>query len=551
MQAVTQGGVLIIEEEKMEGCAFFAQEDSQVELWHRRLGHPHAEALVQMAKEKLDSGLPSKPEAFIRLKDKTCESCVLSKQHRLPFPTSTRTSSGALDLLHVDLCGPLPENNRGGKRYFLTLIDDYFRASLVYFLTHKSQTGKLLKGAILLLENQFERKVKKIQSDRGTEFVNKEFLDFLGEKGIILQTTNPYSPEQNGVAERLYRTLMEKARALLQHAGLPKDLWADAVFTANHVRNRTLSSVHGRTPLEMLTGTKPTVAHLHVFGSTCFAHVPKEKRKKLEPVSVKGIFIGYEPDTKGYRVLRDSDGGVTVSKDVTFIETMGKNEAKLQTLNTENTEPPLSEEDQEETLQPEPSKKGTIPPKEPTTPATKAEAPLQQTNYSLRGAHERRANTLYPDTEWDNQTDGRANAAMQQTEGDDHQRAKPTEQDGARGLSRVSHLVSPDAGATPTGEASTEGSHNEQSGARDLSRVSHCVSPAAGATPTGEASSGGNSLEREPTTRAEALSRPDADLWQKAMDEKYQSLLEHKTWTVEESLQGVKPVPARWTFKIK
>lgn len=101
------------------------------------------------------------------------------------------------------------------------------------------------------------------------------------------------------------------------------------------------------------------------------------------------------------------------------------------------------------------------------------------------------------------------------------ERAKPTEQDGARGLSRVSHLVSPDAGATSMGEASTRGSHNEQSGACGLSRVGYSVSPAAGATPLGEVSSGGNLLEREPTTRAEALSRPDAGLWQKAMDEEY------------------------------
>jgi hypothetical protein len=121
--------------------------------------------------------------------------------------------------------------------------------------------------------------------------------------------------------------------------------------------------------------------------------VLKERRKKLDPVSMKGIFIGYEPDTKGYRVLKDLDGGVTVLSDGMFIETIWENEAKLQILNTENTEPPLSEEDQERTLQPKPSEKETMPPKEPTTPATTAEAPPQQTNYNLRGAHEQRAGT--------------------------------------------------------------------------------------------------------------------------------------------------------------
>jgi hypothetical protein len=144
--------------------------------------------------------------------------------------------------------------------------------------------------------------------------------DFCQAKGIVHRTTNPYSSQENGVAERLNRTLVERARALLDSSGLEKKFWAEAVHTVNYLRNRTISRVHGKTPLEVLTGEKPSVSHLRVFGSKCFVHVPQEKRKKLDPVAEEGILIGYKANSKGYRILRKSDGGVQVSKDVKFLE---------------------------------------------------------------------------------------------------------------------------------------------------------------------------------------------------------------------------------------
>ncbi|GIL56110.1 hypothetical protein Vafri_11546, partial [Volvox africanus] len=132
---------------------------------------------------------------------------------------------------------------------------------------------------------------------------------YFGEKGIIHGTTVGYSPEQNGAAEHLNRTLLEKTWAMLAESGLPLKLWAEAMATANLLRN--VSPVVGMavTPYEAFTGTKPDISHLRVFGCAAYAHVPKEKRNKLQPVSRKGVLVGYEQGRQ-YRILFDDVIGI-------------------------------------------------------------------------------------------------------------------------------------------------------------------------------------------------------------------------------------------------
>jgi transposase InsO family protein len=159
-----------------------------------------------------------------------------------------------------------------------------------------------------------------VRGDRGGEFWSKEMQSYCASKGIVHQKTNPYSSQENGVAERLNRTLMEKARAMLQGSSLSDKYWGEAVLTASYVRNRTVVQVHGKTPLELLTGKKPRVENLQVFGTVAYVYVPQQKRKKLDAVAEKGIFLGYEANTMGYHVLNMKDKKIMVSKDVTFVE---------------------------------------------------------------------------------------------------------------------------------------------------------------------------------------------------------------------------------------
>ena len=134
-----------------------------------------------------------------------------------------------------------------------------------------------------------------MRSDNGTEYVNGTLERFFKKNGIVHETTAPYTPQQNGKAERLNRTLVEKVRAMLYDAKLPKKFWAEAIVTANYTRVRSPTSGSTITPYEAFHGAKPDVSNLRVFGATAYAHTPKEKRRKLDSKAQKGIFLGYEP----------------------------------------------------------------------------------------------------------------------------------------------------------------------------------------------------------------------------------------------------------------
>jgi transposase InsO family protein len=305
--------------------AFLAREPESAELWHRRLGHAGYERLAQMASNGLVKGINVKPEEFRELKTVVCEPCVMGKQTREPFRKADSGISPALmeplELVHTDVCGPMPVASKGGARFFFTVLDDASKLSVVVPVKAKSQVAGELGAVLTRLETQTGRKVKSVRSDRGTEYVNEEFTGFLRERGIVHQTTARYTPEQNGAAERLNRELEERTRAMLEHLGLPPALWAEAVVTANYTRNRTPVAAHGKTPWEAFWGEKPGVGHMRVFGARAYIHVPKELRKKLDMVSERGRFVGYEPNAKAYRVLRERDGRILASRDVLFDET--------------------------------------------------------------------------------------------------------------------------------------------------------------------------------------------------------------------------------------
>ncbi len=160
------------------------------------------------------------------------------------------------------------------------------------------------------LELKIGKKVKAVQTDRGGEYVNEEMTTLLSKRGITHKKTAGYSPEQNGSVERLNKNLQEKGRAMLEDSGLGEELWAEAMVTTNYTRNRLPSRVHEKTPWEKFFGEKPDVSHMHVFGACAYMHIPKENRKKMQLVSERGVFVGYEPDCKAYRVLWERDGRI-------------------------------------------------------------------------------------------------------------------------------------------------------------------------------------------------------------------------------------------------
>ncbi|GIL57455.1 hypothetical protein Vafri_12688 [Volvox africanus] len=283
-------------------CAAIRSEDSKAALWHRRLGHLGYSSLERMCRENMVTGMELDRVSLEAARLRICEPCVYAKQTRGPFPPTGHKAAKPLGLIHLDVCGPMPETSLGGARYVTTLLDDCTGFSTVAFTETKDAVEKKVKIMIETLENQSGHRVKEVRTDRGTEFLNSSMSAYFGDKGIIHSTTVGYTPEQNGAAERLNRTLLEKTRAMLAESGLPQKLWGEAMATANRLRN--ISPIVGAkvTPYEAFTGTKPDVGYLRTFGCAAYAHVPKEKRNKLQPVSRKGVLVGYESG-KQYRIL--------------------------------------------------------------------------------------------------------------------------------------------------------------------------------------------------------------------------------------------------------
>nr|GEU59732.1 putative ribonuclease H-like domain-containing protein [Tanacetum cinerariifolium] len=214
-------------------CLFAKATLDESNLWHRRLGHVNFKTINKLVKGNLVRGLPTK----VFTNENSCVACKKGKQHRASCKSKTVSSvDQPLFRLYMDLFGPNFVNRLSKKSYCLVIIDDYSRFSWVFFLATKDETTHVLKTFIIGLENLLSLKVKIIRCDNGTEFKNSDLNQFCGLKGIKREFSVPRTPQQNSVAERKNRTLIEAARTLLADSFLPIPFWAEAVNTACYVK---------------------------------------------------------------------------------------------------------------------------------------------------------------------------------------------------------------------------------------------------------------------------------------------------------------------------
>jgi hypothetical protein len=289
--------------------------ENPCELWHRILAHINYKALPYIC--KVVTSLP-------KLKvdhESVCNGCAQGKNIKNPFPKRDNKAKGVLELIHSDVCGPMPPSSISGYVYYVSFIDDYSRKTWVYFLKSKDEVFNKFKEFKALIENIFERKIKILRLDNGGEYTSKEFVNFCKDVGIKRELTTPYNPQQNGVAKRKNKTIMEAVKTMIHDQDLPMCLWAEATMTAVYVKNRLSHSALGfKTPEEMFTGNKPKVSHLKIFGCPVFIHILKEKRNKLEPSGKKGIFVGYCEVSKAFKIYIPGHHHIEISRDVTFDE---------------------------------------------------------------------------------------------------------------------------------------------------------------------------------------------------------------------------------------
>uniref|UniRef100_H3H7U1 Integrase catalytic domain-containing protein n=1 Tax=Phytophthora ramorum TaxID=164328 RepID=H3H7U1_PHYRM len=276
------------------------QGDTTSYLWHLRLGHIGHGGLDAIVKKSYGVGIDMTSVKQWEL----CDGCALGKQTRVSYmKSSPNCAKQVLEVVHSDVCGPMQTPTFGGKRYFVTFIDDKSHFCVVYLLRNKSEVAAKFAEFVAFAETQTGKRVQTLRSDNGGEYTSGAMAKFCADRGIVQKFTPPYTPQLNGVAERMNRTLVECARCMLEHAVLPKTYWGEAVMTATFLRNRcpTRAISHDKSPHQVWTGKKPLLANLKVFGCHAYVHVPKAKRTKFDARSVRCRFLGYSEHEKAYR----------------------------------------------------------------------------------------------------------------------------------------------------------------------------------------------------------------------------------------------------------
>ena len=484
---------------------------ANMELWHQRLAHINNETIKNISAHGVVKGIDIKPNAGV----KNCGGCILGKSHRTPFPKqSERKSKNILDLVHSDVLGPVEVPSIGGSRFIITFIDDHSNWITEYTMHKKSEALSRFIEFKAYAENQFNKKIGKIKvhqydgsrvetdkiqklkalrSDNGGEYLSNEFKEFLQENGIKHELTVVYSPQQNGIAERLNRTLLNLVRSMLYHHNIPKKFWAEALATAVYVRNRVTSRALPRniTPYYLWHGSKPDLSHLRVFGSKCWYVTPRAKLKKLDPRSQEAMMVGYSKQNKGYKLWNAKINRFVVSRDVKFAENLSfypsRNETDI--------------------------------------------AEIQSTSElsNVEGSQHDHSDAID-----ESEHDGNGKNDSSSSENDI---SEPSNAGGATGPSAESNV------SQLRRSARTRRPPGQWWNASETAAVSvHKFNPEIAL----------NAVDSSvPKTYKQATSAENIDTWKAAIDKEHESLMRNRTWVLVERKPGMKVLPSKYVFKLK
>jgi len=478
-----------------------ANNESCIHEWHLKLAHRNLQDIKAMKRLGL------------KIKDcncsDICESCIVGKISRSPFPQVAVPTNGVLDCIVSDICGPMPVTSLGGARYFATFIDVHSKYSAVYFLKTKDEVESKVIEHLELLSNKFRKNVKSFRTDRGTEYMSNKVQSYLRSKGISYQCTVAYSPQQNGIAERKNRTLVESCRAMLSESGMPKEYWAEAVMNANYTFNRIMSKRMKKTPYEIFFKTKPRFNDFKEFGCSAYVMIPQQKRNKLDDKAEKLAFIGYDQSSKGFRLADVERRKVVISRDLVFLnEKFMKQYNDVIPVDTNNNDDfvcfPFISQDEQQQRQPVRDYDDTF---------YDAVDYNEMPNESIEEPDEVNLNHSN-------------NSQIQEEIGDIQEEIGDIQDE--------------------------SGDIQEEMNAEDVP------------TRRSTRSNAGQLPERlndyityickdnfEPKTYAQAMNCPDADKWKQAMSEEIKSISENKTWTLTELPKNKKAIGCKWVYKLK
>lgn len=525
-------------------------------LWHRRFGHLSSQSL-RLAHTVTD-GMPGAIEDITE----PCESCRLNKSTKVINRQGPERATRPLERIHSDVWGPYRVPAIGGGIYFITFTDDYTRKSWVYIATSKDQIRTIFSEFRVRAELETGQKVIILRCDNGGEYKGLEHI-FGTIYGIKFEYTTAYTPWQNGVSERLNRSLVSVARAMLADAQLPPELWGEAVMAASYIRNRTPIGPNGLTPEEAYSGKRPSVAHLRAWGCVAYAHVAPEQRDgdKLAPNAIRTALVGYMPTSKQYRLYDPKNKRILVSTSPRFEEghrlqlpggpspheeTVGFDPMEADPL--DGSAPDLNAHIGSSNPFPSLRRMGTADTLPISPPETISRAPSPTTIVVDRG---RRSNAAMRDS--------KSSATASHAQGTSPQGATTT--GGHRPTQVNSHDVDPSQGEDNASDEEDVGPGQqllqEEAAQGELPLIEEPVLRRSGrgrrpARHFEEAYVAAVDAIPIPGSFAEALSDPvhGAD-WAQAVGEELRQLQALGTWELSDLPKGKKPVGCRWVFNVK
>lgn len=315
---------------KQDSSFFNAGQNDGMKLMHRRACHTGVQTLNKMVSTGCANGL--KQLQTQKVDYDVCNECCAGKATAVPHPRVEKQKRDILELVHTDVVGPIDPPSLTGERYLIAVVDDASGAVWTKGMKKRVSVPESLMAILEAAENKTGKRLGGVRSDRAKEYMCAVLKSYYDTKGIEHQATPPYSPESNGRAERINRTVFQRARAILSELYLITEihnynsLWHEAVSTVVYVHNRVLTnsthtSLRDKTPYEIITGTKPDLAHLRIFGSQVKVKKPKRfVNGKLGARVWDGIHVGYEGANGTYRIFIPSLQRVVISKDVIFME---------------------------------------------------------------------------------------------------------------------------------------------------------------------------------------------------------------------------------------
>ena len=549
-----------------------AVESLPIKTWHERMGHLNWDAIKRVRQEdspligiKLDS---SEPRG-------TCEGCIAGKEKHRTFKSSGHRASSPLEIIHSDLAGPMEALSIGGNRYFVIFVDDHTRYVWVIPMKSKDQTLGVFKAFSAMIEKRTGRSIKVFRSDRGGEFMSADFSKFLEDSGISRETSAPRTPQQNGLAERMMRTLVGSARSMLQHSGLSKGFWSEAVSVAAHIHNQSpRKGLDWKTPHHLFHGRMPDVSYLRVFGCHAWVYTPKDQRKKWDANSQPMIFVGYEPSSKAYQLWNPRTRSIIVSASVRFDENFFPRKS-VQDPPVVGPSPKLDQHiqvpitlDEDITTPPQPTPVAMLPTPAPTlskiplpasTPSSPSPSPLPQQPQALPGPSMQPPQPPPTSDDEKSSDQGSSRTPPIVTAPVPSTPEKPQEVQGMPKAPRKPRARK-EKGAPPTRVSDRERKSVKRYGA-ESSAIAKPETESA--ISEGELKAAETaylqhvelyasvSAPNEPKTYQEAINSPEADHWRKAMDDEINSLQTMKTWRVVPRPADRKTIESKWVYKLK